>query len=193
MLSENKSLVLQEICQALMEGNTAEASHIACTRYPFSAPSGGSRSYNEHVCTRIFIRDGFTDRYSGHQLVFPGALRLLSRLLPEEFPFHPNWKMSESHLMFWELSPTIDHIVPVARGGVDNETNWVSTSMLRNSAKSNWTLEELDWNLLPPGDFAEWDGLVGWFLQYLYQYPEHLKDSYIKRWHDAARRALAAV
>lgn len=51
--------------------------------------------------------------------------------------------MSECHIVYWELFPTIDHIVPVARGGRNSEENWVSTSMLRNSAKFNGTLEEL--------------------------------------------------
>lgn len=49
------------------------------------------------------------DRYSGTQLVFPGVLRLLSRLLRSEFPFHPNWKMSETHMVYWELFPRGSH------------------------------------------------------------------------------------
>jgi hypothetical protein len=77
------------------------------------------------------------DRYSGLPLVFPGVLRLLSRLLPQEFPFHPNWKMAETHPAYWELFPTIDHVLPVSRGGVDSDVNWVTTSMLRNAAKAN--------------------------------------------------------
>ncbi len=99
--------------------------------------------------------------------------------------------MSESHIVYWELYPTIDHIVPVARGGADDETNWVSTSMIRNSAKSNWTLEELGWQLLPPGDYTQWDGLMGWFLKYIEQDPTHLQNNYLKRWHSAARLTAA--
>lgn len=82
--------------------------------------------------------DGFLDRYSGTKLVHPGVLRILSVLLPEEFPFHRNWLMTQSHVAFWELFPTIDHRVPVAHGGEDTESNWVSTSMLRNSVKAHW-------------------------------------------------------
>lgn len=80
-----------------------------------------------------FVRDGFIDRYSGRHLVFPGTLRVLSTLFPEDFPFHPNWKTQFTHPAFWELFPTIDHIVPVARGGLDVPENWVTTSQLRNS------------------------------------------------------------
>jgi hypothetical protein len=48
--------------------------------------------------------------------------------------------MSETHIIYWALFPTIDHVVPVAREGPDEDKNWVTTSMLRNAAKSNWTL-----------------------------------------------------
>jgi hypothetical protein len=107
-----------------------------------------------------FHQDGFIDCYSGQRLIFPGTLRLLSLCLPEEFPFHSNWKMDRTHPAFWELFPTIDHIVPIARGGEDAETNWVTTSQLQNSAKANWTLKELRWTLVPAGSVEEWDGLI---------------------------------
>ncbi len=95
--------------------------------------------------------------------------------------------MTETHMMYWELFPTVDHIVPVARGGADDATNWVTTSMLHNSAKSNWTLEELGWLLVPTGDFGHWDGMLRWFVEYLKREPSHLSDGYIRRWHRAAR------
>lgn len=131
-------------------------------------------------------RDGFIDRYSGERLVFPGTLRLLSQLMPEHFPAHKNWKRAESHIAFWELFPTIDHVVPVARGGADEEANWVSTSMLRNSAKAQWTLDELGWELHEPGSLDEWDGLTGWLLEYTAAHPEVVSSGYLKRWRKAA-------
>ena len=185
----NKSETIKRVCEALLIGNKAQAASIARAEYPFEKPPFAGRKYKEFESTRIFKRDGFLDRYSGERLVFPGALRLLSQLLPDEFPFHPNWKMTVSHIVYWELTPTIDHVVPVARGGLDDETNWVTTSMLRNSAKSNWTLKELGWTLLPPGDPRNWDGLTDWFLEYTKNDPVHLQESYIRRWHSAAIRA----
>jgi hypothetical protein len=65
--------------------------------------------------------------------------------------------------------------------------------MLRNSAKSNWTLEELGWTLLPPGDFSQWDGNTRWFLEYVNQDRSQLEDKQIKRWYNAAERALNTV
>ena len=97
--------------------------------------------------------------------------------------------MSECHLAYWQLLPTIDHVIPVSRGGVDDESNWVCTSQLRNSAKSNWLLEELGWILHNPGDLDSWDGLVGWFLAYKTDNPDILEDKYINSWSLAIEKA----
>ena len=79
--------------------------------------------------------DGFVDRYTVARLALPAALRTLSILLPDEFPFHPSCKMEITHPAYWELYATIDHVVPVTRGGADDLSNWVTTSQARNSAK----------------------------------------------------------
>jgi hypothetical protein len=125
------------------------AARTAKSQYPFERAAAAPRRYTREQCMRVFRRDGFIDRYTGAPLVFPGTLRLLSHLLPGELPFHSNWKVSDCHPMYWELFPTIDHVVPVTRGGADAEANWVTTSMLRNAAKAHWSLEELGWTLHP--------------------------------------------
>lgn len=135
----------------------------------------------------VFVRDGYVDRYSGDRLVFPGVLRLLSRTLPAVFPFHPRWKVGECHQMYWDLFPTVDHVTSVAYGGADVAENWVTTSMLRNSAKSHWGLQELGWQLSPAGDLKDWDGLTGWFFAYVRGKPELLSDKYLYRWYKAAK------
>ncbi len=119
---------------------------------------------------------------------FPPVLRVLTVLLPDQFPFHRNWKMAETHQVYWDLFPTLDHIVPIARGGGDYEDNLVSTSMLRNSAKANSTLEELGWSLHPPGDITRWDGMLAWCVKFIEIDAMLLKDKYIARW----CRALSA-
>jgi len=107
--------------------------------------------------------------------------------MEKEFPYHKHWKMADTHIAWWELIPTIDHIEPIARGGLDNEENWVCTSQLRNSAKSNWTLEELGWKKHNKGDPKKWDGLIGWFMEYMENAPKKIKDDpYIKKWYKAA-------
>ncbi len=55
--------------------------------------------------------------------------------------------------------------------------------MLRNSAKSNWTLEELGWSLYPPGKMTEWDGMLDWFIKYVEKNKHIITDKYIGRWY----------
>ena len=182
----SKADILARACAALSSDNPVLAGQVLRTEYPFETTTKAARRYTERQSLRVFYRDGFIDRYSGTRLVHPGVLRLLSIVLPDEFPAHPNWDMNKSHFGFWELFPSIDHLVPVARGGADDATNWVTTSMLRNSAKYQWTLEELGWPLLPAGDISIWDGLATWYTDYLTQRPEVRADQpYLRRWSSA--------
>ena len=190
---QNRSDIIARVCNAVSVGAMDAAAAILANDYPFTPLENVGRRYTATQCTMIFVRDGFIDRYSGQRLVFPGALRLLSKLLPAEFPFQPNWKTDACHFAFYELFPTVDHILPVSRGGADAEPNWVSTSMIRNAAKANFTIEELGWSLLPPGNLHEWDGGIRWFAGEYAKRPEMHGDAYLKRWADAARRTLMAV
>jgi hypothetical protein len=161
---------------------------LAKRDYPFVPLETTVRKYSIPDITRLLFRDGFIDRYTGDKLVFPAALRLLSALLPNQFPYHPHWKIDATHPMYWELSPTVDHVVPVAGGGLDNETNWMSVSMLTNGRKSKWTLEDLGWSIVQAGDIKAWDGLAWWFITYVTQHQAILEEhKYLKPWYVAAQ------
>ncbi len=99
--------------------------------------------------------------------------------------------MSEKHMVYWELFPTLDHVVPVARGGQDEENSWITISMVRNSAKSNWTIEELGWKLYDKGQLDNWDGLTNYFLELTNKNPRYEKDNYISAWKVALLKAMA--
>lgn len=186
-VTDHKASVLFEVCGSLLDGDVGQAGQILQLGYPFQPVENPRRPFSLKQRVATFVRDGFVDRYSGKRLVFPASLDLISVLLPEEFPYPPSGKMSESHVAFWELWPTIDHIAPVARGGTHNPSNWVCTSMLRNSVKSNWTLEEIGWDLMNGGRLEDWDGLMGWFLEYTRKNEKVLEDSsYLQRWRAVA-------
>jgi 5-methylcytosine-specific restriction endonuclease McrA len=190
--TRDKADVLESICEALLKDEGAKARNIARSNYPFQFQKKGRRQITPLQSINLFLRDGFVDRYSGQRLIFPGMLRLLSECMPQEFPYHRNWKMSDCHIAYYELSPTMDHVVPVTRGGADDESNWVTTSMLRNSAKANWTLEELGWKLVPPGDLKDWDGLTQLYVELVESRPALLQDKALLNWHKLARRVLQA-
>jgi hypothetical protein len=140
-----------------------------------------------------FVRDGFIDRYCGSRLVCVAALRLISKRLPDQFPFQTNWRTDACHFAFWELVPTLDHILPVSRSGTDDESNWAITSMLRNSAKANFTLDELGWSLCSPGDMKDWDGLLGWFIEQANADRAVLDDHYLREWFTASRPVVGEL
>lgn len=169
---ETPTDALKRVCEALLEQDTSAAAAVLSTALPFTPTVKQERKYTEVEATRVFLRDGFIDRYSGNRLIYPPVLRVISLAFPTLFPYHPNWKMDQCHLAFWTLSPTVDHIVPVARGGLDEPQNWVTTSMFRNSAKSNWLLEEIGWYLHPEGRLSDWDGMFQWFLTYSNAHPQ---------------------
>src|SRR4051794_30689578 len=100
--------IIAEVCRVLSEGDSGTASEILRTQYPFKSIIKAGRNYTKLEQTTLFISDVFIDRYSEKLLIFPPVLRLLSMLLPEEFPFHSNWKMEFCHIAFWEYFPTID-------------------------------------------------------------------------------------
>ena len=167
----------------LLQGKFAEANAVIDKEYPFHKIVAQGRNYTDREKMEQFIRDGFIDRYSGQKLVNPGILKVLSYYMPETFPYHAHWKMEECHNAYWEFVPTVDHIYPVALGGADSMENWATTSMLHNSIKSNWTLEQLNWKLYDAGDFDKYDGLTGLFIKLVETDNELLNDSYIKRWY----------
>jgi hypothetical protein len=180
---------LQEICHLLPSGEARAAEMLLGAMFPKPSSSTKRASWSPRRLARIFVRDGFTDRYVGEPLVFPGALRALSVIAPSLFPYHPNWKQSCTHPLYWSHCATIDHVVPIARGGLDDESNIVTTSMLRNSAKSNWTVEELGWPMPQAPAVSGWDGLLPWFCRE-YERNEALRlEPPLQRWYDAARRA----
>lgn len=185
-----KSDIIQDVCLALNENDKDKCKSIINREYPFKYVQPENRSYTKEKLMKIFIRDGFIDRYSGEKLIFPGTLMVLSKEIPEEFPYHKNWKMSECHIGWWQLFPTVDHIMPIARGGTNDYDNLVCTSMLRNSAKTNFTLEELGWCIYPPGDYHDWDGMTNWFIQYVIENGYLMESNYIKKWYIAAKSVL---
>ena len=139
----DKAMTIARVCKAIGERDFARAKRTISEEYPFEVRRKSGRKYSEFESVTTFLSDGFVDRYSGSRLVNPGVLRLIGAEVPDVFPFHKNWRMEETHIAFWELFPTVDHVVPIARGGADEPANWATTSMFRNSAKSNALLEEV--------------------------------------------------
>ena len=193
---DSKAGVLFDVCSALAVGDSCSAKATLGSEYPFVPAEKIARRFSVHQSMKLFMRDGFVDRYTGNRLVNPGVLRLLHVVFGDDFPAHPNWKVSETHPAFWELFPTVDHVVPVSRGGPDDASNWVTASMLSNQAKAQWSVDDLGWKLHPVGAVEEWDGLSRWLVDYVAANPAVLTEAaephrgYIGRWLTATEAAL---
>src|SRR5436190_21908872 len=101
--------ILATVCDLLTRGQLDDARKYLLTEYPRALPATSRKSWSMKRLIGVFVRDGFTDRYFGDPLVFPGTLRALALLFSQDFPYHPNWKQSATHPAIWELYPTIDH------------------------------------------------------------------------------------
>lgn len=163
------------------------------------------RSLSQKKKLEIFKRDHFIDRYTGERLFFNGALLLLGHLFPKAFPTPASgdgWRVAECHWMYWRLAPTVDHYKPVMRapddGDVGGDDNLVTTSMMINTAKDVWTGDEVPPSIrfspIPLADVQrqEWDGMLGWCLDYVDGHPEVLQGfQELVGWIKVARRARA--
>ena len=189
-MEKDKSTIISNIFEALLNQDKETAKSTLLSEYPHKPFEIEKRSYTIAQRMEQFISDGFIDRYTGEKLLNPGILKVLSSFFPSEFPFHPHWKMTETHIAYWELTPTIDHIFPIAKGGKDDQSNWVTTSMKNNSIKSNYTIDEIHWELHPKGDIKKWDGLSSVFIKIVEANEELLTDNYIKTWYNITERSL---
>jgi len=187
----DKGLFVKDICNLLLEDRKDDCIKLLNSNYPFKKKESQGRNYSKIQMCQVFLKDNFIDRYSGEKLIFPGMIKILSLEFPEIIKYHKNWKMSETHMIYWELMPTVDHLIPVARGGKDEMSNWITTSMIRNSAKSNWILDELGWELSDENNSEEWNGLYNEFLYLVEKNPDYEKDNYVKDWKNALIKALA--
>lgn len=122
---------------------------------------------------------------------FLPVLRLVSELYPRLFPYHPNWKMTETHVAYWRDTASCDHIKPVARGGSSNMDNLATTCYRCNDTKSNWLLAELGWMLQPIAN-SSWDGLSSRYLELCLRTPA-ASSEYHRRWRQALIRAASAA
>jgi 5-methylcytosine-specific restriction endonuclease McrA len=140
----HRAETIEMVLEALDEGdNTRKAGKLVKSRYPFDPPVEKRCSISKLDRTRVCLRDGFIDRYSGDKLFFLSGLELVSMSIPEDFPTHPNGKFTECHVAHWELYASVDHLVPLARSGAHEMRDWVTTSMMRNLIKSHWKLKDL--------------------------------------------------
>ena len=131
-MNKDKSAVISNITSLLLEGNKMAAQTVICQEYPHEQVEIEKRAYTMAQKMNQFISDGFIDRYSGQKLLNPGILKVLSCYFPEEFPYHPHWKMTHTHIAYWEdvyeyNNPNGTQMMPT-----HNQYIWLNNSLMRS-------------------------------------------------------------
>ena len=185
-----KGEIISNIAEMLLNNNKESCLDIISSSYPHNPVNINKRAFSLSEKMTQFIKDGFIDRYTGEKLVNPGILKVISFYFPDKFPYHPHGKMSHSHIAYWELIPSIDHIFPVARGGNNDPDNWITTSMKNNLIKNNYTIEEINWKIHPKGNIEEWDGLTNTLIKIVENNTALQADNYINQWYKISKKLI---
>ena len=135
---KTKPQTISRICDAFCwsrESSSLQKSLASITRLHRSRRL--PENTQDHGHTPVYPRRLHRPPYLGSHFIFPGTLRILSRrVLPDEFPAHPELKMNATHIMWWELFPTLDHVISEARGGGDDDSNLVTTPRCCETARN---------------------------------------------------------
>ena len=133
------------------------------------------RGSHDRFKKEVFEKYHYTCAYCNRKTIDLEVLKVISRTMPDVFPYHKNWKFSESHILYWIYSTSLDHIFPLALGGKNDPSNMVASCYLCNDAKSDITLEDLGWELCTTIENSNnWSGLT----EYLPQLNNALKEGY---------------
>ena len=154
---------IHEIIKARIAGDEVAASKALagiCFEPRLRSPE---RWPSRTAIARIYARDNYHCRYCGERVILTPVMRLVARLYPEQFPYHPNWKADSTHPAFVSRSATLDHVVPIAdEGDPVDPANLVTACWGCNRRKGDLGLDEIGWSLVEPADKA-WKGLTELF------------------------------
>lgn len=109
----------------------------------------------------IFRRDGWRCRFCGCRVISRKARLVLARLYPEEARWGKTFH-EQKHCALGSLVASLDHILPHARGGTNEEENLVTACTPCQFGRNQWTLAEVGFTD-PRGRepiVDEWDGLL---------------------------------
>lgn len=155
--------VLGLVLDSLVKADRVTADQLIDSICFTPAPRRVEKWPSNTVIAGVYERDRYQCRYCGAKVILTPVLRLLGRLYPEQFPYHPNWKADATHPAFNARAVTLDHIKPIADGGdALDPANLATACWGCNRRKGDLRLEELHWQLVKPSD-STWMGLADRF------------------------------
>ncbi len=106
----------------------------------------------------VYARDRYTCRYCGTRTILIPVMYAISALYGSIFKAHRYWRRDETDIAYWTFATSIEHIVPVKRGGTNDPENLLTACWRCNEEKGTHTLLQLGWQVQPISERA-WDGL----------------------------------
>ena len=88
---------------------------------------------------QVFCRDKWHCRYCNDAVFFSPILKVLESISPGHGYYHPNGKSDEMLTLFANKFASIDHIIPVTRGGENSIENYVTSCWECNLMYGNKT------------------------------------------------------
>jgi 5-methylcytosine-specific restriction endonuclease McrA len=119
------------------------------------------RKLPQALVASVLWRDRSRCRYCARACLPPSVLRLVSAIWPDSFPYHLHWKANRTHVAYWQVAASIDHIHAGTMGG-----DWLDPTNLTTACwpcqqiKGNISLERLGWKLREIDTKSGWDGLI---------------------------------
>ena len=152
--------LLHEIAEALIEARAADARRAMDSIAFERREATRRRAPRVKDLAAVYDRDRYLCRYCGIKTILTPVMRLLSTTFPDQFPFHPNWKTTDTHPAYWSLSATHDHVVPLSHGGDPLDAgNIVTACWPCNSRKSGLLHDDVGF-VVRELEESRWRGLA---------------------------------
>lgn len=147
------------VAAALSAGDRGAADVAMSTLVRELTPRPKRAAIPPALALSVFTRDQWHCRYCGQRVVLPAVLRLISKTYPQQFPYHPHGKLDSTHPVY-SSSASVDHLHPYSVDGNNlAPENLITACWVCNLRKSNLSLDQLGWTLLPV-ERSEWKGLT---------------------------------
>lgn len=151
---------LREVVNALIRQDRRTADERMATIAHQPPPVIARRTPSVRKLAGIYDRDRYQCRYCGAKTVLIPVMRLIAAAYPLEFPYHRHGKAGVTHPAFDFSSASLDHVIPVTRGGdALDDDNIVTACWVCNRVKGSFPLDVLRWTLRAPADDT-WRGLA---------------------------------
>jgi 5-methylcytosine-specific restriction endonuclease McrA len=116
----------------------------------------------------VWKRDHWTCRYCNQPVFFNPTLKIFEEISPGHGYYHPHGKRSIRHSFIDKRTASIDHIIPLKKGGSNSIDNYVTACWDCNLKYGEKTFDEGKPKPLPINEDAakvNWDGFSSLYLK----------------------------